>query len=70
MSSPTVSESKTWKLYRLTNSVHNATPRTELPSASSRGDQTHTPITPGTTSIRPETPLLAGRPMVNANSPE
>src|SRR6476619_3429492 len=71
VSSPTVRESKTWKLYRVTNSLHNATPRTELPSESSRGDHTHTPMTPGTTSIRPpETPLLAGRPMVNANSPE
>jgi hypothetical protein len=29
------------------------------------------PISPGTTSMTaPDTPLLAGRPMVNANSPE
>src|SRR5690348_4680050 len=46
-------------------------PRTELPCSSSRGDQTQMPISPGITSITaPETPLLAGRPMVKANSPE
>src|SRR6516165_8534169 len=46
-------------------------PRTELPCSSSRGDQMQIPIRPGITSISaPETPLLAGRPIVNANSPE
>src|SRR5690348_16425088 len=46
-------------------------PRTELPCSSSRGDQMPMPISPGMTSITaPETPLLAGSPMVNANSPE
>src|SRR6516164_11433781 len=46
-------------------------PRTELPCSSSRGDHTQIPISPGTTSITaPDTPLLAGSPMVNANSPE
>src|SRR5215469_13867884 len=45
--------------------------RTEFPSASSRGDQTHRPMTWGTTtSSAPDTPLLAGSPMVKANSPE
>src|SRR5215469_6656221 len=46
-------------------------PRTELPCSSSRGDHTVMPISPGTTSITaPDTPLLAGSPIVNANSPE
>src|SRR6516225_1414051 len=46
-------------------------PRTELPCSSSRGDQTAMPIRPGiTSSTAPDTPLLAGRPMVKANSPE
>src|SRR5499427_7107229 len=46
-------------------------PRTELPCSSSRGDQTQMPIRPGITSISaPDTPLLAGSPIVNANSPE
>src|SRR5271169_605447 len=46
-------------------------PRTEFPCSSSRGDQTQMPIRPGITSIStPETPLLAGSPMVKANSPE
>src|SRR5215469_5850300 len=46
-------------------------PRTELPCSSSRGDHTQMPISPGTTSITaPDTPLLAGSPMVKANSPE
>src|SRR5215472_17313 len=46
-------------------------PRTELPCSSNRGDHTHRPISPGMTSmIAPDTPLLAGSPMLNANSPE
>src|SRR5262245_12844008 len=60
-----------WKLKRLTSCLQNSIPRTELPRSSSRGDQTQMPITSGTTSINaPDTPLLAGSPMVNANSPE
>src|SRR4051794_34142574 len=46
-------------------------PRTLFPSGSSGGDQRQIPITLGTTTMSaPETPLLAGSPMENANSPE
>jgi hypothetical protein len=46
-------------------------PRTELPCSSSLDDQTQMPIRPGiTTMSAPDTPLLAGRPIVNATSPE
>ena len=46
-------------------------PRTEFPISSKGGDQRARPITPGMTSIMaPETPDLAGRPTVKANSPE
>ena len=43
---------------------------TLFPSLSRRGDHTHNPMTFGITTItHPETPLLAGRPIVKANSP-
>ena len=46
-------------------------PRTEFPFKSSRGDQVHIPQTPGMTMRRaPATPLLHGKPIVKANSPE
>src|SRR3974377_1627161 len=46
-------------------------PRAAWPWSSSRGDHTATPISPGTPSMTPpDTPLLAGSPMLNANSPE
>ncbi len=49
----------------------NSMPRTLLPTESSRGDQVQKPMTLGiTTMIAPETPLLAGRPILKANSPE
>jgi len=47
------------------------TPRTELPMTSSLGLQTQMPNMPGTTrKMFPLTPLLAGRPTVQAHSPE
>src|SRR5687767_13040049 len=46
-------------------------PRTLLPNASRRGEYVQTPSTFGTTSINPPaTPLFAGTPIENANSPE
>src|SRR5262249_28437073 len=68
---PVTSESTTCTVYSATSLRQNSMPRTELPSSSSRGDQTQMPIRPGMTSISaPDTPLLAGSPMVKANSPE
>src|SRR5215469_11349592 len=68
---PVTSESNACTLYSATSLRQNSMPRTELPSSSSRGDHTAMPISPGTTSMTaPDTPLLAGSPMVNANSPE
>jgi hypothetical protein len=43
--------------------LHTATPRTLLPRASRRGENTPMPSWPGSTaSTPPETPLFAGNP--------
>ena len=50
--------------------MQNWMPRSELPRVSRGGDQSATHITLGTTSrMAPDTPDLAGRPTLNANSP-
>jgi hypothetical protein len=51
--------------------LQNSNPLTLLPLALTGGLYRHSPITPGiTTNITPDTPLLAGKPTLNANSPE
>ena len=50
--------------------LQNWMPRSELPRVSRGGDQSATHITLGTTRrMAPDTPDLAGRPTLNANSP-
>ena len=53
------------------NFLQKATPRAEFPYSSSLGANVATPITLGITKkTAPDTPDLAGKPTVNANSPE
>jgi nucleoside-diphosphate-sugar epimerase len=55
---------------RATNSSSAFMPSSELPVASSAGDQTHSVSLSGTTAtMPPPTPLLQGRPMEKATSP-
>ena len=62
---------KGWKGNSRHSALQKSTPRTELPSGSSRGDHVEMPVTPGTTMhSTPDTPDLVGMPTRKPHSPE
>ena len=63
------SESNVCSANLLLSCLQKSMPRTLLPSGSRRGENVQMPMTPGMTTISaPATPLLLGKPIVNANS--